>query len=276
MANIDNNGGVAGENAAILPPDGNDAYPAHTVRLIDYHAEDPAAWFAYIESAFEVARIRSSKAKFNHALQKLPLSLFPTIRDIQANAATLADPYEDLKTRLTNSFGLSKAQRIDAFLDHPGLGDMKPSVLLDRIWALMPETKEEIAFALFFRRLPPYIRDVVSGGKTESRAELGATCNKIWEQRGGAAAASAAMAAAVRHTPPGGRDRRAQSPGRKSGGGGSGNKPSRHRSPTPGGGPKEYPDAAGNCYFHATWGVDARKCRKPCLFQENEMAGGGN
>ena len=98
-----------------------------------------------MDSVFETSRIRASHTKFNYAFQKLPLSMFDTVSDIQQASVTLEDPYGELKTCLTNSFGMGKEQRLAAFLDHPGLGDVKLSVLLDRIWALRPDSMDTIA-----------------------------------------------------------------------------------------------------------------------------------
>ena len=275
----------AGNVAAQPPPAPPRAEAAAAaVHLADYYAENPTAWFAFVDSVFETSRIRASRTKFNYAFQKLPLSMFDTISDIQQASATSEDPYGELKTRLTNSFGLGKEARLAAFLDHPGLGDFKPSVLLDRIWALRPDSVDAIAYAIFYRRLPAYIVSAAAGHKFEDRNALGVFCNQIYDAQGGAAAAHAAMAATAAgasrrpfHSP-GRADRRHQSSGRASSSGhssGGGARASRRRSPTPGAA-KQYPDAAGHCYYHARYQSRARNCRQPCSFQENGEAGGGN
>jgi len=259
---------------------GQHAANAVNVHMASYYTENPAAWFSQIDSAFINARITSSASKFHLANSKLPPAIFDSIADLVATAATAADPYGALKTRLCDSFGLSPAQKIAALLDHPGPGDQKPSVLLDKIWALKPATMEELLYGIFFRRMPAYIRDVVHARNFETRQELAAICNKIWEERGGAAAA---MAAAVHPRQPSSdrSGRRPQSPARGTQQGGSnrrqqgGGDRGRRRSPTPAAHRKTWPDAAGNCYYHGTYGANARHCRSPCV-QENELAGGGH
>ena len=158
---------------------------AVNVHMSSYYTENPAAWFSQIDSAFINARITSSASKFHLANSKLPPAIFDSIADLVATASTSVDPYGALKTRLCDSFGLSPAQKIAALLDHPGPGDQKPSVLLDKIWALKPATMEELLYGIFFRRMPAYIRDVVHARNFETRQELAAICNKIWEERGG-------------------------------------------------------------------------------------------
>ena len=142
---------------------------------------------------------------------------------------------------------------------------MKPSVLWDQLNALMPATKEEIQLALFYRRLPAYIRDAVGTRKYTSKYELTELCNQVWEHHGGAAAAVAAVS--TRPTSPA-RDRRSQSPHRGGKAGQQGGRPQRPRSPTPGG-LCSYPDSAGRCFYHSRYGAEARKCREPCTYQEN-------
>lgn len=244
---------------------------ANAVHMSAYYPENPAAWFAHIDSSFATARITRSVTKFHYANAKLPLSLYDTIADIHANVDTLEDPYGDLKVRLCSSFGMSASQRITALLDHPGIGDQKPSVLLDKLWALKPASVDDIVFALFFRRMPSFIRDVVHAKQYESRLELAELCNKIWEERGGAAAA---MAATVQSRPPSAdrRDRRTRSPARSGQSGGHNKSGARRRQATPA---ARFPDAAGLCFYHSNFGTKAHKCESPCTYQENGLAGGG-
>jgi hypothetical protein len=214
-------------------------------------------------------RRRSSKSKFWQAAAKIPAAFGDAFTDIQRTANTADDPYEDLKERLTSSFGMSKEDRMVAYLN-ASQGCDKPSFLLDRMLALEPPTVREITYALFLRALPDYISTSLATVKYESPAELKTLCNDLWHRR----TAAAAHAAMSRPTSPGRTDRRSHSPARD----GNGRCPgwSRRRAQTPGR-DTSYPDENGLCYFHATYASRARKCRPPCnMAKGNGQAGGGN
>ena len=74
-------------------------------------------------------------------------------------------------------------------------------MLLDKIWALKPASMDELLYGIFFRRMPSYIRDVVHARNFETRQELAAICNKIWEERGGGSPPRTGVAAAPSHRP---------------------------------------------------------------------------
>jgi hypothetical protein len=48
------------------------------------------------------------------------------------------------------------------WLDHPGIGSNKPSVLWDQLNTLQPATVKEIQTVLFLRKMPRYIRDMIN------------------------------------------------------------------------------------------------------------------
>ncbi len=89
---------------------------------------------------------------------KLPETVIMAIRSlIQTIEAdpTLADTsYQLLKTALLSSFGKTKWQMAYALLDHPDLGDRRPSVMMAEMLSLRYETTapDSLFLALFLRR----------------------------------------------------------------------------------------------------------------------------
>ena len=71
---------------------------------------------------------------------------------------TTADPYTELKQRLCRAYGRSEMQKVNDLLDLPNLGSEKPSVLMDNILSLWPDTStrnsSKLLLGLFLRRLP--------------------------------------------------------------------------------------------------------------------------
>jgi hypothetical protein len=91
---------------------------------------DPVLWFRQCESAFRRAGTVSSGVKFDHVVGKLPnaVSLSCRSRLLAINFED-KDAYERLKEHLCKNYAL---------LDHPGLGDRRPSQLLQDMRALPP------------------------------------------------------------------------------------------------------------------------------------------
>jgi hypothetical protein len=197
-------------------------------------------------------------------LSKLPFTLIDSIGPLCRNPSAYADPYQELQDILLRSYGVSASQRTGKWLDHPGLGNNKPSVLWDQFNALQPATVKEIQTVLFLCKLPHFIRDLINPREFQDPETLTQWCNEIWEnpsQDEGAAAAVAAAAVSRPHSPFRG-NHRTSSP--FCGKGPAGEKSGRHRSPTPG-------QARGNggdlwCFYHSRFGS---KAMKGCSYQEN-------
>ncbi len=114
------------------------------VRLPDYYADSPQAWFCSIDETFATSKVTKSLTKFDWALSKLPFSLIDSISLLCKRPATYADPYQELQDILLCSCGLSISQRTSKWLDHWGCGNNRPSVMWDHLTALQPATVKEI------------------------------------------------------------------------------------------------------------------------------------
>ena len=111
-----------------------------SVKLPDFWTEDPDFWFLHAEAAFRNAQITQSKTKFNHILQKLPQKIMVSVRRLIMGSAVFSEtPYEDLKAKLVFSYTLSRWQKVSKLIHHPGLGDVRPTALMDVMLALLPE-----------------------------------------------------------------------------------------------------------------------------------------
>jgi hypothetical protein len=143
------------------PPPTPQDYDA-AVRLPDYYADLPQAWFCSIDATFAASRVRKSLTKFNWVLSKLPFSLIDSIGLLCKNPASYVDLYKELQDILLCSYGLSASQRMSKWLDHPGCGNNRPSVMWDRLTALQPATVKKIQTVLFLCKSPRYIRDLIN------------------------------------------------------------------------------------------------------------------
>jgi hypothetical protein len=88
--------------------------------------------------------------------------LVDTICPLCDHPGSVEDPYKELQRIVLRSYGLSEYQKIVQWLDHPGLGVNKPSVLLDQLNTLQPPSIVEVQKVLFLRKMPTYIRDMIN------------------------------------------------------------------------------------------------------------------
>ena len=92
---------------------------------------DPVLWFRQCESAFRRAGTVSSGVKFDHVVGKLPNAVSLSCRSLLLSINFEdKDAYERLKEHLCKNYSKSKWQQGYALLDHAGLGDRRPSQLL--------------------------------------------------------------------------------------------------------------------------------------------------
>ncbi len=244
-----------------LPAAGAQPAPvaAVSVKLPEFWSSNPSMWFAQVEASFRRARITVSQTKYDYVFEKLPERVLPSVQDVVAavNDAT-PDPYALLKARLCSSFGRNKWQLAYALLDHPDLGDRRPSALMDDMLALLPHGDlADVKFlAMFIRRLPQHMQDHLGTKEFASARAMAEHADLLWDSRGSRPVTAAAVQVAPparRQSPVGGRRR---SPS------------SNRRSQTPG--------PAKICWAHRKYGADARTCRLPCGFSGNAPAADGN
>jgi hypothetical protein len=239
------------------------------IRLPDFYADSPQSWFDCLDSTFATANITQSITKFHWALAKLPFSLIATVHPLFRNPTAVSDPYKEL---LLRSYGLSAVQMTNKWLDYPICGDTRPSVWWDNLTPLQPETVKDAQTALFLRKLPRHISNLINPRAFKTTEELIQPCNKLWMAQTPEEAAAASAAAAVPSPQSPFRSaRRSPSPFRRKTPGGD--KPARRRSPTPGAAKGGRSDSL--CFYHSRFGNKAHKCEKGCSYQENYRPAAG-
>jgi hypothetical protein len=109
---------------------------------------------------FAASKITALQIKFNWALSKLPFSLIDSIGPLCKGPSSYHDLYQELQDILLRSCA---AQTTGKWLDHPGCGNNRPSVMWDNLTALQPATVKEIQTVLFLRKLPNQKPDQPAG-----------------------------------------------------------------------------------------------------------------
>jgi hypothetical protein len=258
------------------------------VDLPAFWEADPVLWFRQCESAFRRAGTVSSGVKFDHVVGKLPNAVSLSCRSLLLSINFEdKDAYERLKDHLCRNYSKSKWQQGYSLLDHPGLGDRRPSQLLQDMRALLPEKEAEgvIFQCLFLKRLPTTMSDAVMAAGLENIEDMAAMADRLHDKpaAAGVAAVSAQPSCCSHVSAIDSKQRKFNRSGRSPNR--SGRSPDR-RAATPGPG-KEKKDfssfnAAGRpssqwvkgadknwCQYHQFYGDAARTCRPGCTHPGN-------
>ena len=132
---------------------------AVALKLPPFWPESAEVWFAQAEAQFNIKGVSSSTTKFYHCVAAMSQEVASQLLDL-IRTPPASEPYEVLKTRLIKSYGLNDYQRFENLVSLPFSGDQKPSHLMNRMLALLPEDYKPgfILRGLFLRRLPSEVR----------------------------------------------------------------------------------------------------------------------
>jgi hypothetical protein len=260
---------LAAQAAVVVP-----APVAHVaVKLPDFWVKDPKMWFSQAEAQFRRARVTAETTMYDYVLMKLPEDVVMSVRAlvsaIEADPVKQEESYTLMKAALLGSYGKTKWQMAYALLDHPELGDRRPSAMMAEMLALRYEATapDSLFFALFLRRLPSSIRDHIAAANHTTAAEMATHADILWD-----AVSDTLSAVSLRSSSPNKRspDRRAKSPDRRGRSPDRGSNRGRGRRPTPG---RQDSKAASSgkkiCYYHRRYGAEAENCEGACSFSGN-------
>ena len=198
---------------------------AVSLKLPTFWTSQPEVWFAQAEAQFALRGITADETKYYYVIAALDQPTATRLLDLISSPPT-NDKYRALKTRLTDTFGLSKQERASRLLHFRPLGDSKPSTLMDEMLALLGDHPPCLLFnQLFLERLPADIRIQLVDSKIEDLRALAKRADALWECR------DASMESNAVHRPP----------------------------PTDG---KQLGKTF--CFYHRKFGNAAKQCRPPC------------
>ena len=239
---------MTNEASSSAPTAAAPAVFAATVRLPDFWQNDPEPWFQHAEAQFFLRGISTDDTKYFHVVAALDSAttrkLMGLLRDPPA-----AGKYAALKKALLQLYQLSDIERADRLLSLSGLGDSKPSELMEDMLALLGSGDASFLFThLFLRQLPPQVRTALANSPLISTKDY----------RGLAEEADKLLLASRQF--------------------------SVHALLPCGPESEDALDVAavterrgkdGLCFYHHRFGVKARRCVPPCSFQRpgNEKAG---
>jgi len=142
-----------------------------------------AAWFTRLEASFATHHpaITNDLTKFQHVIQLLDSETSRRVQAILSNPPE-ANKYEALKSALLSTFELSQFQKDSMLLQLNGLGDRRPSELLQYMRGLNSDP-HTLFRCLFLHQLPVDIRGILAHSPNATLDELAVTADRIMDTK---------------------------------------------------------------------------------------------
>ncbi len=242
-------------------------------------------WFHSVEAQFHCRGITQELAMYFHVLRTLPEPVMQKLGKLLACPLS-STPYTNLKTELLKLTTLSDKQRYPTISRDVELGDSKPSDLLSRLEALIPNWSSDDSYfrQLWLENLPSTVQPILAAvPSTSTMTELAAVADKVIEAHylqptiakvslpprpmppttsDAIARELQALRLEVKELRNEVRDLKARPRDRARSASSS-----RSRSR-----PRYVEDSNGLCFYHTNFGAHAKKCQQPCSWVGNRPA----
>ena len=215
------------------------------------------AWFSQAEAQFALRGIKEDSTKFYYVVAALDSSTAKRVNATICNPPA-TDKYSTLKKLLLQKFGLIKYERAEAIARITGLGELKPSELMDKLLCILGGNPPDLMFRYHFLQcLPDYVRTTLSFSTEEDMLLLAQEADRIFAagrprdvfvQEASGRADVAVQDSTVDHV--------------------SRNQKRRERKRL------SHKQSSGFCFYHARFGSKAHRCQEPCSWsscQGNEQ-----
>ena len=220
---------------------------AVSLKLPEFWESAATVWFAQAEAQFTIRHITSDDTKYCYVVAALGSSTASRLVSFLVNPPPHRK-YEAIKAQLLNTFELSDAERANRLFSLNGLGDSKPSELMDKMLNLLGAHQPDFLFVqLFLRQLPSQVRAALANTDTSNCRALAAEADKVF-LAGQQHCASALLPVQPGLSPPSDTTvaaampsfSRRQDPGRR--------------------------EDSSLCWYHVKFGAKAKRCISPCKF----------
>lgn len=224
---------------------------AVAIKLPTFWTNQPAVWFIQTEAQFATRNITDDTTKYHYVVAALDQSTAARLLDILAQPPS-TDKYSGLKKRLLSTFGFSRRERACRLLNMRGLGDRKPSELMDEMLGLLDGHSACFIFEqLFLDQLPEDIRLQLSTSSFDDPRMLASQADILWQAKTQASTLACEVSKVrPQHKPTA-----------------DVNKGSRQKPPA-----ESYDGSTGLCFYHSKYGARAHKCHPPCTWAGNAQA----
>jgi len=194
-------------------------------------------WFTQAEVQFQLRNITADETKYFHVVASFDQGTATRLTDIIENPP-VTDKYNSLKKKVLEIFCLSECERATRMLQLSGLGDRRPSELMEEMLQLHGNNPYCYLFkAIFLHQLPATLRIHLADMDFSEPRKLSKYADTLWQANNYVSHDHGTHAAAVIR------------------GSTRNDKPSKL------------------CYYHQRFGNSSTRCRPPCSFQGNEKTG---
>jgi hypothetical protein len=153
------------------------------IKLPSFWCEQPTVWFNHIEALFFLKKITDDSAKYYHVVASLDQATATRLMDTLSNPPRNGK-YDGLKTRLEKTYGLTRRDRASRLLHIRGLGDRKPSELMDEMLALLAGHELCLLFEeIFLEKMPEDIRIQLVNEDFTNPRQVAELADKMWASR---------------------------------------------------------------------------------------------
>jgi hypothetical protein len=220
----------------------SDTQHAVSLKLPPFWPEDPETWIDQVEAQFHIRKITSDETKFHYVVAALDPPTARRMRDTIRGAPD-GQKYATLRKRLSDTFGLDESARANKILSMRGLGDRKPSELMDEMLALADGHAPCFLFKqIFLNQLPEPLQIPLAMMDFTDPRTFALNADKLWAAKNSCDASGSINKVLTQPKP-------------------------RKTFATTG------PNDEGLCFYHAKFGSEAHKCRAPCTFSGKVSAG---
>lgn len=150
------------------------------VKLTAFYENDPELWFSVVEAQFESRKITSERSKYFHVVAHLSGSTAQQVKSVIATGYE-EGKFQQLKDKLIAIYSETATEKFEKLISSEPLGDMKPSLALNKIKALGEgRLNDEFTKSLWLKRMPQFIKQVLSASK-DPLENLSDMADKMWE-----------------------------------------------------------------------------------------------
>jgi hypothetical protein len=211
---------------------------AVAIKLPTFWTSQPSIWFIQAEAQFNIRKVTEDSTKYYYVVSALDQTTASRIMDVLQHPPD-EGLYDNLKKRLLETFGQTRRDRASKLLHLNGLGDRKPSELMDEILSLLDGHKPcLLAEQVFLEQLPEDIRVQIADSDFSDPRKVALHADVLWLAKQQSAAHTINRVKVKK-----------QETGAKTS----------HRFDW--------------CFYHNKFGDRAQRCRSPCKHPGNETAG---
>ena len=250
-----------------------------SIKLPPFWPTDSEVWFVQTEAQLTTRSITTQKTRFEYVVSSLSPEFAVKVRDLLLKPPA-DNPYDTLKAELIKRTAVSDQRKLQQLISGEELGNRKPTQLLRKMQQLLGDkmgasTDSFFLRELFLQRLPANFRMVLASADVSmDLGKLADMADKVMEvavptvkaipsstatnsqdvqqlkqEVARLAELVTSLTTLLRHRRPSGHGRT----------------PSPTRTNNP-------PKPVELCWYHAKFGENAKKCKEPCAWEENNIA----